>query len=414
MNRNLLKIIMLAALLVAGVFGSTPAAAQSVTITYALWDNNQLPAHQQIVAAFEKENPNIKVDIQVVPWGNYWDKLQTAVAGGEAYDTFWMNGPNFPVYASKGVIADLKDRIAADSVDTSKYPEAMLNLYSYNGDLYGLPKDFDTIALFYNKDLFDAAGVAYPDDTWTWDDLAAAAAKLTKDDVWGFASTTADQSGFWNFVFANGGEVLSEDKSKVMLDQPAACDAIKYLYKFVADKTSPDGATTSAADPWTQLFPGGKIAMIVAGSWMSRTYADSGLNIDVAPLPKSPTTDKRATVIHGLANVMWSGTEHPDEAWAFVKFLGSETAANILAQSGTVIPAYTGYQQAWVEAIPQMKLQVFMDATSYAVAYPTAPQGTEWSAQVATVLNEVWAGNISIDDACSAATEAGNNALAAQ
>ena len=109
----------------------TTAAASTgpVTISYAIWDNNQLPAHQQIIAAFEAKNPNIKVSVEVVPWEAYWNKLQTAVAGGEAYDTFWMNGPNFPVYAAKGVLMDLQDRVAKDNVDMSKYTQSLVKLY---------------------------------------------------------------------------------------------------------------------------------------------------------------------------------------------------------------------------------------------------------------------------------------------
>ena len=125
------------------------AASAQTTITYALWDSNQLPVHEEIVAAFEAENPGVNVEIQVVPWGNYWDKLQTAVAGGEAYDVFWMNGANFPVYAANGVLLNLQERIAADGLDTSVYPESLVSLYSLENSLYGLPKDFDTIALYY-------------------------------------------------------------------------------------------------------------------------------------------------------------------------------------------------------------------------------------------------------------------------
>jgi len=132
-------------------FSVLAAASAQTTISYAIWDNNQLPAHEQIAAAFEEEHPDVKVDIQVVPWGNYWDKLQTAVAGGEAYDVFWMNGPNFPVYASNGVLMDLQDQVAADSVDMSVYPQSLVDLYTFEGDVYGLPKDFDTIALYYSR-----------------------------------------------------------------------------------------------------------------------------------------------------------------------------------------------------------------------------------------------------------------------
>jgi multiple sugar transport system substrate-binding protein len=402
---------MLFCLIAVFVIGGVASAQDTVTITYALWDNNQLPAHQQIIDAFEAEHPNIKVEPQVVPWGNYWEKLQTAVAGGDAYDVFWMNGPNFPVYASKGVLMDIQPMIEADKLDMAVYPKSLVDLYSFDGKSYGLPKDFDTIGLFYNKDLFDAAGVAYPTDKWTWDDFSKAAKELTKDGNWGFASTLEDQSGYWNWIFQNKGEVIAPDGSKVLIDQPAACDTLKFLYGFVANGESPDGATMSAADPSTQLFPGGKVAMILGGSWLASSYANGEAHIDVAPLPMG---QQRATIIHGLSNVIWSKTTHPQEAWEFLKFLGSKEAATILAQSGTVIPAYTGLQQAWVDSIPTMNLKVFIDELEYAVPYPTAAQGMEWNTQISTVLGDVWAGNTSIDDACTKAAEAANAVLKPQ
>ncbi|HEX3054282.1 MAG TPA: sugar ABC transporter substrate-binding protein [Aggregatilineaceae bacterium] len=390
---------------------TTTSARDEVTITYAIWDNNQLPAHEQIMDAFMEANPGIKVDIQVVPWGNYWEKLQTAVAGGEAYDVFWMNGPNFPVYASRGVLMNLQELVDAGNVDLSVYPESLVNLYSYDGSLYGIPKDFDTIGLYYNVDMFDDAGVEYPTADWTWDDLKAAAEKLTRDGNWGIAATLEDQSNYWNLIYQNGGQVINEDGSAVLLNESAACDAIKFNYSFVEAGYSPDGATMSSVDPAIQLFPGGKVAMIFAGSWMARTYADAEPNINVAPLPQGT---QRATIIHGLANVAWSGTKHPEEAQALVKFLGSEEAALILAQSGTVIPAYEGMQQAWVDALPEMNLQEsFIDALEYAVPYPTAAKGMEWNTKIAEVLGEVWAGNISPDEMCAMAADAANEVLQA-
>lgn len=392
---------------------ASESSGEQVTITYAIWDNNQLPAHEEIIAAFEAQHPDINVEPQVVPWGDYWTKLQTAVAGGEAYDTFWMNGPNFPVYADKGVLMDLQPMVDADALDVSKYPEALVNLYSYNGNVYGLPKDFDTIALFYNKDLFDQAGVAYPDATWTWENLTDAAQKLTDADagVWGFASTLEDQSNYWNFIYQNDGSVLSEDGSTVALDDAPACEALQYAYSFVADGSSPDGATMASVAPTTQLFPGGKLAMISAGSWMVKPYAESGLNIDVAPLPKGV---QNATIIHGLGNVIWSGTQHPEAAWEWVKFLGSEEAAKIQAESGTVIPAYDGMQEVWVNSVPAMNLQVFIDSLDYAVPYPTAAQGMEWNSKVSEVLTEVWMGNTPPDNMCADAAAAANAVLSQQ
>ncbi len=164
----------------------------------------------------------------------------------------------------------------------------------------------------------------------------------------------------------------------------------------------------SSISPQTQLFPGGRVGMLADGSWMAKTYADAEPNIDVAPLPKQV---KRASIIHGLGNVVWSKTQNPDAAWEFVKFLGSDQAASFLAKSGTVIPAYNGFQDAWVESIPEMNLQVFMDATDYAVPYPTTAQGSEWKTKVVEVLGEVWNGNVPIGGACQRAAAAADAVL---
>jgi multiple sugar transport system substrate-binding protein len=388
---------------------TSAASTGQVTISYAIWDNNQLPAHQQIIAAFEARNPNIKVSVEVVPWEAYWNKLQTAVAGGEAYDTFWMNGPNFPVYAAKGVLMDLQDRVAKDNLDMSKYSQSLVKLYSYKDHVYGLPKDFDTIGLYYNKDLFDKAGVAYPTADWTWDDLAKAAKQLSDPakGVWGLA-VPGDQTGYWNFVYQNGGEILAADGNSVKVDQPAACEAITFLYNTMKAGSMPDAATTTSMDPETQLFPGGKIAMITSGSWSARTFKAAGFKLGVAPLPKKV---KQASIIHGLANVVWSGSKHPEEAWAFVKFLGGEEAANILAESGTVIPAYQGMQDKWLKSMPDLDLKVFIDALAYSVPYPNTPKGTEWNDKMFAVMGDIWLGNTPIDQGCKAMASAANTVL---
>lgn len=399
------RTLILLALLVSSI------SLAQVTLSYALWDNNQLPAHRLLADFFEAEHPDIKIDIQVVPWVNYWDKLQVAVAGGNAYDVFWMNGANIGVFSDKGVLLELTDLIAADGLDVSVYPAALLELYRANEAIYGLPKDLDTIALFYNADLFRQAGIAPPDDSWTWDTLQTVAAQLTGDGIWGFAATPADQAGYWNFIYQNEGEVLAPDGSHVLIDSPAACDAINYLYSFVKAGSSPDGATMQAVDPWTGLFPAGRVAMVTGGSWLARTYADASLNIGVAPLP---TGKQRASVVHGLANVIWSGTAHPEAAWDFVKFLSSEQAATILAQSGTVIPAYSSLQGAWTSSIPSMDLQVFIDALDYGVTYPTAAEGLAWNTEISNVLGDLWAGNASLEGVCARAASAANAILEAQ
>lgn len=378
-----------------------------VTLSYAMWDSSQLEATKKIISAFEANNPNITVVPEIVPWDQYWNKLQTAVAGGEAYDIFWMNIPYFKTYASKNVLLNVQPLIEDSKYDMSVYYPALVDTYTYENNVYGIPRDYDTVALYYNKDLFDAAKVAYPTDQWTWDDLTSAAKTLTTQDTWGFASAFSDRPGYWDFIYSNGGSVNTPD-GKIVLDDPAACNAIKYYYSFIQDGSSPDGPTLLAEDPMKTLFPNGKIAMVAYGSWGANSFAQSNARIDVAPLPVGTIL---GSSMHGLANVAWSGTKYPEAAWKFLQFLGSQDAAQILASSGTVIPAYKGMESAWVSALPTMNLQVFVDAANYATPWPAVIEGTEWESKIQDVFREVWQGNRTMDDQACAKASADANAV---
>ncbi len=382
-------------------------------ITYGFWNAEQRPAIEAQIEAFQEQHPNISVSPQVVPFADYFTKLQTGIAGGETYDVFWMNGPNFPVYASQGALADLSSVTGDGGVDMSAYPETLRDLYSFDGTLYGMPRDFDTIGLYYNKDLFDAAGVEYPTADWTWEDLRAAAEALTvkeggQTSQWGFGSVLSAQQNLYNFVYQNGGRLISEDGSEALLDEDAACEALLFLTDMMTDSLSPDVATQQGNNLYQTLFPAGVIAMLPGGSWHAGRLYEANPAIAVAPLPEG-TED--ATVIHGLANVAWSGSEHQCEALEFVKFLGSEEAQQILAETATVIPAMNGLQETWKEAVPEMDLQVFLDAVDNSVPYPTAPGGAEWEAALNGVIVEAWSGGIPRDQICQRADEAVTAAL---
>ena len=139
---------------------STESKDATVTLTYGVW--SQQDTMQKLVDEFEKENPNIKVQLQVDPWTDYWTKLQVGAQGGTAPDAFWMLGDRFQVYAANDQLLELDDAIQKAGVDYKAYPQPLVDLFTYNGKHYGLPKDFDTIGLWYNKEIFDNAGVAYP------------------------------------------------------------------------------------------------------------------------------------------------------------------------------------------------------------------------------------------------------------
>ncbi|SEF76787.1 multiple sugar transport system substrate-binding protein [Nonomuraea solani] len=406
--------LLCAALLASACGGGEQAGTSArpdgkVTLSYGVWDAPQQAVMRELAAEFTKTHPNVAIDVQLTPWVDYWTKLKAAVSGGAAPDVFWMNGPNFQLYASNGVIKPIEEQ-----VDTSVYPKSLVDLYTYDGKLYGLPKDMDTVGVWYNKTLFDAAKVKYPAADWTWADFKETAAKLT-DSAKGVYAVGAQLTSFqeyqYNTIYQAGGHVLSPDGKKSGYDDPKTIEGLKFWTDLIAAKQSPDLKTMTDTAP-LQLFEAGKLAMYWGGSWNVAEFTNNDYTkdkVDVAPLPKG---EKQATIIHGVANVVSAKTEHPAEAWEFVKFLGSKPAADILGKKGP-IPAYNGTQNDWVAAHPDLKLQVFLDAVAYAVPYPVSKNTAAWQEAELTHLTKAWTGEVPVGKA-AADLAAGMNELLAK
>jgi multiple sugar transport system substrate-binding protein len=383
------------------------AALMMATAAYAVWDKNQVPTMQQLASAFTGQNPNIKVDVQLTPWETYWTKLKAAATGGAAPDVFWMNGPNSQLYATNGVLAPLGD------FDPAGYPKSLVDLYTVGGKHYGLPKDFDTVGLWYNKSLFDAAGVKYPDDTWTWDTFKAAAAKLTDKAKGRYAiaaNLTSAQEYQYNTIYQAGGYVISPDGKTSGYGDPATVQGLKFWTDLIAAGQSPDLKTMTDTAP-INLFESGKTAMYYGGSWDAAEFTTNSYTkskVDVAVLPKGA---KPATVIHGLANVISAKSPHQAQAWKFVQYLGSKEAAEAEAKAG-VIPAFNGTQQAWVQAHPEMHLQAFLDELAYAVPFPVSRNTAAWNELETTYLTPAWNQREDVSSAAGKLASAMNTALA--
>lgn len=393
-----------------GLAQATPYAGEEATITYGFWDSAQEAAVEAQIAAFKEVQPNITVEPQIVPWADYWTKLQTAVAGGETFDVFWINSASLPVYASKDTLLAIDSIVGDGGIDPGMFAAPLVEMYAYEGVQYGLPRDFDTIALFYNKDLFDAAGVEYPTDAWTWEDFRAAAEQLTDADngIWGAGMQTSWQENYYNSIWQNEGKLLNDDRTVCVVDEPAASEAFEYLTGFFTDELTPSIAVQQSNPVADTLFPAGQVAMMTGGSFRAGTYGAADANIDVAPLPQGKT---RATAIHGLANVIWSGSANPAAALELVRFLAGEEAEQILGDSGATIPAYSGLQDPWLQANPDMNLQVFIDAVEYSQQVPDPEVGFEWQIEIQSVVIEGWGGDIPADEIGAQAAAAANAVL---
>jgi multiple sugar transport system substrate-binding protein len=366
---------------------------------------------QKVADAFEKANPDIKINLQVNPWTEFWTKLQVGAQGGTAPDAFWMLADHFQIYADGGQLLPLDDAIKDANIDMSVYPEALVNLFNYSGKQFGLPKDFDTVGLWYNKAMFDKAGIAYPTTDWTWDDVKSASAKLTDQTagVYGIAAPLNRQEGFYNTIPQAGGEVITKD-GKSGYSDPKTQAGLQYWVDFIKDGNSPtlqQMADTEAV----AMFENEQVAMYYGGSFYAKRFYDNEAlraKVDVTELPAGA---KKATVINGIQNVGYAQSAHPNELKKFLIYLGSEEAAKIQAATGAVIPAYTGTQKAWVDSMPDFNLQSFMDSTAFSVPYPVSKNTAVWNEYEMTELTKAWQLEESVADAANALSTQMDKAL---
>jgi multiple sugar transport system substrate-binding protein len=395
----------------------TPEADTSgkgVTITYGLWDTNQAKLIQQIADAFEGET-GIHVEIQINGWADYWTSLEAAATGGSLPDTFWMHSNNIYYYASNDQLLDLSDYIKnSGDIDLANYPEGLDQIYNLNGKQYAIPKDYDTIGLWYNKTMFDAAGVAYPDDTWTWDDLKAAAEKLTKKDgsQYGFLAALHSQEGYYNFVYQNGGTIVTDDR-KSGYDAPKTVEAMKYYFDFVRNGLSP--AITSDAER-AEAFQNGLVAMALFGSWNLSGFAANDYiakNCDVTVLPKSNSGGK-ASIFNGLGNCIAATTKHPEESWKWIEYLSNKAGQTKQAELGIAISAYNGTADAFLKAYPQFKVQSYLDMVAYAQIRPYTNQTSVWEDKAYELLTDVYTNGGDVEAACKNVASMMNDAIAAE
>ena len=392
--------------------GSSVEGQLSITI----WDEGQRPGLQQIVDEWSAES-GVQATIQVVDWNDYWTLLEAGATGGELPDVFWMHSNVAQKYMENDQLLDLTDLIASsDKIDLANYYEGIVNLYQSDGRQYAVPKDIDTIALWYNKTIFDEMGVAYPDETWTWDDFREAAKKLTNDDHWGFALAPGNnQEGYYNTIYSMGGYVISDDKKKSGMDDPNSIKAVQLFTDMIAEGSCPDLATVSETAP-NELLCAGKTAMSINGSWMLAGYRDNeyaAANCDVAVLPYTSTPDDRVSIYNGLGWAAAANTKNPEAAWSLIEYLGSKEAQLKQAELGVTMSAYIGTSDAWVKSVDCFDLNGHMKMLDAKLVFrPYSRDTTIWEDMMIEKLQDAWTGERPVDEVCKEIAEEMNEALA--
>jgi multiple sugar transport system substrate-binding protein len=316
---------------------------------------------EEVMPIFYEDHPNVKVTY--VPQPDDVDvKLLAQMIAGESADVMFGCCTWFPIIAQKGQLLDLRPFVERDldpEIIADFDPAQYNSFFLEDGTQYALPKYKGSLALFFNKDLFDEYGVAYPpEEGWTLEEYLEAMQQLTVDtdgdgqtDIWGSMIDVVSEDRVQMYINNHGGHIVNpEDPADCMLDEPEAMAGLQWLY----DRMQVDKVMATALDVGkvgTQAaFINGQVAMVEDGSWaLKNVLSNAPFRIGIAPFPAGPAG--RVTLATTDAYGIWVGSEHPDEAWELMKFLQSEEYILAQARAQALQPARLSLVPQWAEII---------------------------------------------------------------
>jgi ABC-type glycerol-3-phosphate transport system substrate-binding protein len=366
-----------------------PALPQA-TLRMLFFHNQWTAAFDEVIRAFQSRNPQITVEFQAPP-SNYIQAATVALAGGAGPDVMSVNWDLVRTWTQAGHLHDLTPEASRDKAfakDLAAYHPKIQALMKWEGKQRAVGLDHDDIALFWNVSLFKQQQLPLlttVHERWTWNDLLETARKLTKkgEHQYGlYAQNTTGQTGYWSFVFANGGQVLTDDGTKAdPLLEPPAVEAIQWiadtaLRHGVAPQPDDIRAAVGATSPVT-LFTAGKLAMNVDGSWRVNAYADAikDFEWDVAHLPLAPRTGKRASVLHGTGLGVNRAGKAVDAAVHFAKHLATRETHRVYGATGIIQSARVDeWDGFYASPKPPAHRNVLREAVEYAHQHPLTGQ----------------------------------------
>jgi multiple sugar transport system substrate-binding protein len=410
-----------------------PSADGATTVTVRIWDEQVATAYEESFDEFTRQNPDVRVELNVVPWKDYFIRLPLDVAGGTVDDIYWINSSNFGALADGGKLIDVGRELAGD---VPAWVPAAVEQYSRGGTLWGVPALTDgRIAVYYNKSMVQAAGVDPNNLTWNPTDPAAdtflpAARKLTRDS----SGRTADQPGFdpgaitqygfnaardlqaiyYNFTGSGGGRIQAPDESLTFTD-PQTVEAFAYLVKLInTDHVAPSAADTNDNPDFSRdQFLQGKMALFQSGTYNLKNIADGAtFEWGIAPLLAGP--QGRVSVVNSVIAAGNADSPRRDAILKVLRWLGSEPGASYVGAEGAALPAVTAAQQAYYDYWEGQGVDTRFFGDESGTATIPAPFGPKFEAASTAfnpILNEVFAGRTPVAEGLQQAQDAGNAAL---
>lgn len=411
--RRLAVVAILCLVSIPMVFAGGAKEAQSDVVTLRLEQfsgsdsTGSGAALREMIAEFEKQNPNIKVELQTIGYDDYFTQLQSKVVGGNAADVFELNYENFVAYASQDVLLQLDGKLG----DTSGFNQTALDAFRYNGVQYGVPNSFSNCVMFYNKDLFDKAGLAYPTDDWTWKDAEAAGQKIRAlgPNYFGFYRPLTFNE-FYKGAAQNGGSLIDASGKKFTIDRPENIAAAQEMAGWQIDSNiMPTEAQMGGMGDW-DLFKSGRLGMLVTGIW---AFGDFGANCSFPwDITVEPGNTQKACHFFSNAYAVSKTSKHPEEAAKLALFLaGSKEATALRVAAAWELPpvTYPEIIESYLSMTPPDNREAVFTSLDYLVTPPVCTQQAEMSAIIDSYLNQIVYGKMdaaSALKACQAELEA--------
>lgn len=400
--------------------GGSQSSSGVVTLTMYTWggdpDNETYRARLDL---FEAQNPNIKVELTTVPT-DYETKVQTMMAGGTAPDIVQMAETVF-TFGNKNQVIDLTDYINKDGLNLEDRFGSAVNLYNIKGKQFALPDRGGNMINFYNKDMFDAAGVEYPTGDWTWADYLEACEKLTiKDDSGKTIQYATTAVGSWTatwlpFIYQNGGSIVDVNGNPT-LNTPENIEWLSMWVEMVEKGYTPTAEEfADLGIGGDALFAQGKVAMNWTGFWLVSSLLEfPELNWDMAV----PPMNKVASVMPFFSGLgITEGSKHKDEAWEVIKFLTMTdegqmpivtnkqdiAAAKSVLESDALLKDYVD---------KDVNMSVFSEASSHLTALPTEVWYSEMVSALGAQIDEMLKGNMTPEECAAKLQEEAERVLA--
>lgn len=311
---RIMRVIVLLAVVVALLPAPSSSAQDKVTIRITTWAGVEEAAELQLIIDEINATQDAFQIIHEPKPADYYTVLQTALAGGVGPDLMWLDQDHMP-WAWEGALLDISEYLANDTRDVANpddyFPGVWLTVALGDG-VYGLPWIAQPVVLFYNRDIFDAMGVAYPTPDWTWDEFRAAAVALTNEAHYGFTLNGWPPPYIW--IWGNGGDIVSADLTQAPVDDPAVVEAVQFYADMIYNAECCPSQETIAEEGFGEMFKAGRVAMFMGGAADDLDRVE-GLDVGISAVPKGNVTGENTTFAWIAATAINAKTAYPDEAY---------------------------------------------------------------------------------------------------